>query len=143
DAVDQSIEEPEKLGIRVRLHGVIQTDARQTRPEGLDRRLNVRGRKNQERGCHGFGKNRRAVDGQVWFNSRFRQGRRRHSAVSSFHLIITSLPAKLPSNLRGALPTPRAMRGSYGRQCCGGHVTNKTSAGARPTFWNECSCCAL
>src|SRR4029453_1079332 len=104
DAVDQSIEEPEKLGIRVRLHGVIQTDARQTRPEGLDRRLNVRGRKNQERGCHGFGKNRRAVDGQVWFNSRFRQGRRRHSAVSSFHLIITSLPAKLPSNLRGALP---------------------------------------
>ena len=63
--VDQPLEQPQQLGVGVRLHRVIQLDARQTRSQGPDALLNARGSEDQKRRRHGSRQNRCAIEGQV------------------------------------------------------------------------------
>ena len=116
--VDEVAEQRQQLGVGVRFHRVVQLDARQTRSQRPDALVNARGSQDQKRRRHGSGENRRAIERQARLDGRLRQGYRRLCAVAIFHFIITSLPAKLPSNSRIAAarsqtaPPPATVRRS-------------------------------
>ena len=79
------LEQPQQLGVGVRLHRVIQLDARQTRSQGPDALLNARGSEDQKRRRHGSGENRCAIEGQVRLSVSWPVSARASASARRFH----------------------------------------------------------